>query len=232
MELFRFRPRLGLVGLACAAFALIVARAVTQSITIDEADSYLIWATSADPFHWQAASNNHILNSVLMRISTSLLGTSHLSTRLPALTGSAIYLAAIVWFLSTMIEGAILQVVLLVCLALNPFVLDFLVAARGYSLALGFLMSGVCVTARIVTCISGVEETARRLAWVSACTALPFSANFSFALVCGSSLLAASVTAFQRLRSFESHRVLYRALGQAAIVPGGCVTLLLCSWAL
>ena len=42
-----------------------------QSITIDEADTYLVWVARSNPSHWEASSNNHVLNSLLMRLSTS-----------------------------------------------------------------------------------------------------------------------------------------------------------------
>ena len=38
------------------------------------------------------ASNNHVLNSLLMRLFTSVFGVSHLSVRAPALLGAALYI--------------------------------------------------------------------------------------------------------------------------------------------
>src|ERR1017187_3604883 len=57
-----------------AIFALLWAgaRACVQSITIDEADTYLTWVARHDPSHWEAASNNHVLNSLLMRLFVGL----------------------------------------------------------------------------------------------------------------------------------------------------------------
>src|SRR5674476_1290617 len=75
-----------------ALFALLwaVARACVQSITIDEADTYLVWVARHDPSQWEAASNNHVLNSLLMRLFTSVFGVSHLSVRAPALLGACV----------------------------------------------------------------------------------------------------------------------------------------------
>src|SRR5881227_3371929 len=81
-----------LPGTAIFAFVWAVARACVQSITIDEADTYLVWVARPNPSHWEAASNNHVLNSLLMRLSTSVFGLSHLSVRAPALLGAAIYI--------------------------------------------------------------------------------------------------------------------------------------------
>src|SRR5947208_9044151 len=69
-----------------------------------------------------------------------MLGLSKLALRLPALCGGiAFAFFAIRWSARAFptIRTRVLAVALL---TLNPFVLDFLVAARGYSLALAFLM--------------------------------------------------------------------------------------------
>jgi hypothetical protein len=83
-----------LAGAAGFAFFWIVARAAIQSITIDEADAYLFYAWPAGPSHWEAASGNHLLNSLLMRLFTGLFGLSALTVRMPSLVGAAIYIAA------------------------------------------------------------------------------------------------------------------------------------------
>src|SRR6185312_3671530 len=80
---------------ATALFAMLwaIARAAVQSITIDEADTYLAWVAGPSPAHWTPSSNNHVLNSISMRLTTSVFGPSHLSVRAPALLGAAIYIA-------------------------------------------------------------------------------------------------------------------------------------------
>jgi len=75
---------------ALFALAWAVARAATQSITIDEADTYLQWVDRPGQL-WAQISNNHILNSLLMRLSTWLFGLSEITVRLPALVGAALY---------------------------------------------------------------------------------------------------------------------------------------------
>ncbi|HEV3198190.1 MAG TPA: hypothetical protein VGZ73_09790 [Bryobacteraceae bacterium] len=40
-----------------------------------------------------------------------------------------------------------MQLALFVCLVYNPFVMDYLVSARGYSLALAFLMAAIAIGA-------------------------------------------------------------------------------------
>src|SRR5260370_12200281 len=94
MDVRRYYSPFILPGTAIFALLWAVARACVQSITIDEADTYLVWVARHDPSHWEAASNNHVLNSLLMRLFTSVFGVSHLSVRAPALLGAAIYIAA------------------------------------------------------------------------------------------------------------------------------------------
>jgi hypothetical protein len=148
----------------------VVARAAVQSITIDEADTYLVFAGRSAPSHWAAAANNHMLNSMLMRLFTSLFGVYHLTVRLPALIGAAVYIGA-AWVLARGIgRSGWLSWATFVCLTFNPFVMDHLVAARGYSLALGFLLLAIACGG-----LSG-------LPYVSICLALSFASNFSFAL--------------------------------------------------
>jgi hypothetical protein len=130
-------------GVAAKVFLLAVwivcaYRAFTQSITHDEALTYQLYLTQ--PFRWMFTyydANHHFLNTLLMYFSTSLFGFSEWSLRLPALAGAALYFAA-VYKLCRHVFGERPTLLLAVALlTLNPLVLDFLVAARGYSLALG-----------------------------------------------------------------------------------------------
>ena len=79
--------------------AIVVARAHLQSITIDEATTYDMWIRPSAPDYWHAASNNHILNSILIRLATALFGLSHLTMRSGALVGALLYSLAMRTFL-------------------------------------------------------------------------------------------------------------------------------------
>lgn len=212
--MFPRRPHPWLVVLTLLAAAVIVTRATRQSITIDEADSYLIWATSPEPWHWEGNSNNHILNSSLMRLSTMLFGTSPLTTRLPALLGSMIYLLAVLRILALMAPPLRVQIPVFLCLVFNPFVLDYLVAARGYGLALGFFVAALGLLTEELL-LGGSS----RLAAIGTCLALAVASNFSFTLVC-----AATFTVAASRRPWRE--VVWSAL------PGAAITLMLCSYGL
>src|SRR4051812_14312489 len=132
----RSRWFLGIV--AAFAMAWAIARAAIQSITIDEANTYVQFV-ARHLYLWYSA-NNHILNSTLMYGFTRALGVSQFTVRLPALIGAAFYISASYRLCRLLRTSLLVQLTLLVCLVFNPFIFDFLVAARGYSLALGFLM--------------------------------------------------------------------------------------------
>jgi len=162
----------------------VVARACVQSITIDEGDSYLYYAAAKYPSHWNAHSNNHVLNSMLMRLFTSIFGASPFTIRLPALLGAALYIGAVYCLVRLIARRTWLQWSLFVCLAASPFVMDYLVAARGYSMASAFLLWSIVFAIRHQA--RDEEARARELhrtgILISLSAALCFSANFAFAI--------------------------------------------------
>src|ERR1017187_3009590 len=185
----RYPPEL--ISTALFALAWAVARAATQSITIDEADTYLSWVYRPGQL-WAQVSNNHILNSLCMLLSTSLFGLSEITVRLPALIGAALYVAAALYLTSLMASNRALRWALFVCLIYNPFVFDFFVAARGYSMAAAFLVWALAIPAgALIGKIEGAERSLLRACIASSlCAAVSFAANFAFAFADGAVLLA------------------------------------------
>ena len=108
------------IGLACFAFAWAVVRACVQAITGDEAASYLYFASPNSPSHWTASATNHILNSALMRLFTSILGLSPLTVRLPALVGAAIYIYVCYRLCQIISEQWAVRFPLLICRSTIP----------------------------------------------------------------------------------------------------------------
>lgn len=129
-----------------AAFIYTVFRAFTISIFHDEAFSYVHYASK--PF-WEiityqgpVISNNHLLNSLLIKISVLLFGLSEFSVRLPALLGHGLYLFGVTKTLKLFLSNQRLNLGLIV-MCFNPFVLEIFSAARGYALGLGFFSMGI-----------------------------------------------------------------------------------------
>jgi len=205
---------------ATALFALLwaVARACVQSITIDEADTYLVWVARPNPSHWEASSNNHVLNSLLMRLSTSIFGLSHLSVRAPALLGAAIYILMALTLCRLLSPVVRVQWPLFAGLVFNPFIFDHLVAARGYALALGFLMAALAIAAYSHARAWPLWQAC---AACSVCLALSFAANFSFAIVDAFTLAAIAIWACARTQALQTRA----RIAGACILPGLLATL-------
>ena len=172
-----------LIGLAAFAMVWAIVRAHVQAITIDEAVTYTNFVRPSEFNFLAAHANNHVLNSILAWAFTRAFGTSNLVARSGALIGAAIYIVAS-YFLSVLIaEGFLLRVFLFICLVFNPFVFDFLVAARGYGLASGFLLSAICFVAYALTGDTKSPRVTTACVAASVCIALSFLSNFSFAFV-------------------------------------------------
>ncbi len=183
-----------LILTACFALIWIFHRAFVQSITLDEANTFLRWVAPDSPAHWEPHSNNHVLNSTLMRLCIWLLGLSQMAVRAPALLGGILYILGAFRLCMLLASARVIRWALFVCFVYNPFIMDYLVAARGYGLALGFLSLAVYLFAR--TLLRDGEELSEReilnrAIAISACVALSICANFTFAYASGFLLLAA-----------------------------------------
>jgi hypothetical protein len=164
-----------------ALWIVCVYRAATQSIVHDEALTYQLYLAGPAGRMFQVFdANHHFLNTLLMYVCVSLFGASELSMRIPALAGAALYFAAI-YRISRYTFGTGVPFLLSIALAtLNPFVLDFMVAARGYGMALGLWMWALALLLPYVE--DPKLRTARRLAEAAVALALSVVANLIFAL--------------------------------------------------
>jgi hypothetical protein len=180
---------LAAAALGLGLLALNVVRASTQSVTHDEALTFLWFAAGPlDRIFADFQQNNHVLHSALVWFSARQFGYSELALRLPSLLGGAICLAA-AWALCRALLGSrwlfLLGYALLV---LNPLLLDFLSAARGYGLALGFLLVALLAVLHLVRAEAGGPG---RAAIASVAAALSVASQLSTAPACGALLLVA-----------------------------------------
>lgn len=198
-----------------------VHRAVVQSITFDEVNTYHAFLSSNWSACWTAASNNHVLNSVLARFFISCFGLSHITLRAPALIGGTIYVFSAYRISQLLSHERLLNFLLFLCYVYNPFIMDFLVAARGYGLAVGFLALALYLVTSVTFRDGGGEfPPARRLAAISACAALSFCANFSFAYMDAAVVAFAFIAACLRIRD--------NRIGTAARFAAACILPALC----
>ena len=125
---------------AFAVFSYVLLRSYNLSYTFDEITSMQI-ATGDDWYMFTTNSNNHILNTILMRASIWLFEISEFTLRLPNALGCLFFLGfayKIGCFLGN--KKLLITVVLLTSM---PFLIDFFSLARGYGLALGFMMASL-----------------------------------------------------------------------------------------
>jgi hypothetical protein len=133
----------------CVALALIVYRAKTQSFTIDEAFTFNLFVDrELGQFALVYDACNHVLHTLLTKFFRYWLGTSELVLRLASVLGAVLYLVA-ARRLSRLAAGSgWTHVIGLTALAFNPLILDFMVAARGYGLAVALFLWAVYYSVR------------------------------------------------------------------------------------
>jgi uncharacterized membrane protein len=138
--------RLAVKILLAGLFAVCVYRAATQSLVRDEALTFRLYiAGPIEAIFRSYDPNHHFLNTLLMRASTAIFGDSELALRLPALAGAALYFVSVYRpSLAAFGETALFPLAVAL-MSLNPFTLDFMVAARGYGMALALMIFAVAM---------------------------------------------------------------------------------------
>jgi hypothetical protein len=159
--------------------SLLCYRAVNQAITYDEAVTWRAFVDGpfSEAYNWDFG--NHFLFTLLAKGTTALLGISEFTLRLPTLFGAVLYLASI-WLLTRrVLPSAGRRLGCIALLTLNPLVLDYLCAARGYGIALGLFM----MAAYLLHTAAEVVDSRRQLRilliagvllGLTACASLPF----------------------------------------------------------
>jgi|GEM_PF-6854390 len=128
-------------------FSLTAWRIFNLSIVHDEAlslelFSYLPLLDIVDPLKTgdgNMMANNHVLNTVLMKLGRSIFGYQEYAVRLAAWLATIIYLLS-VYLISRLIANKKLALAFIILMCSNPFVLDFLALARGYGLAVALML--------------------------------------------------------------------------------------------
>ncbi|HYK18010.1 MAG TPA: hypothetical protein VEV37_08310 [Bryobacteraceae bacterium] len=213
-----------LVALAILAFCIVIVRACLQSITLDEAGTVLGLALKPWPTQWWPASDNHVLNTMLERLAFAVFGVSNLTARLPAILGALVYITSAIYLVAALTTRTALRAVFFICLVYNPLILDYLVAARGYSLAIGFFLAAIAVIASS-TLRNDDPRLRTHLAWVSALLALSCAANFSFSIAAFIALITYAAWAAWPYRAYTKELA---SLAACTFVPGLVIGFVLC----
>jgi hypothetical protein len=205
-----------------------VYRAATQSITHDEAVTYQRYVSG--PLYQLVTSsdaNNHILNSLLGRATVGLFGPAEFTLRLPSLAGGLLFLAMlarVAWRTWGPSPAVVLAVLLL---GLNPFVMDYLSVARGYSLGLGLWVAALDQLLAAWSAgglnPSPAAQADLHVRRASRLLALSVLGNLTFALPC--TALAACWVALARRHGRRTRGELWRTLGRPGAVVFACLAL-------
>lgn len=127
-------------------FFLICKKAFTIPITHDEVGTVnyfskmSIWdiITYKDPI-----PNNHILNTLLIKLFATIGGYSTSVVRLPSILSFIIYYYFVVKLIRTYFSDSILIICSIFLFVFNNYFIDFFSLARGYALSISFQMASV-----------------------------------------------------------------------------------------
>lgn len=202
-------PDLALLFVGLSAVALVVYHAATWPVTHDEALTYNLFLAGPWPDVFRGHSNNHALFTWLAKASVTALGPSAFTLRLPTVLAAAGYVAAAASIARRRFAGVGGPVVLAL-LCFNPLVLDYLVAARGYGLALALLMG-----AERMLLVGRTDARGCRV--IGVCAGLSVAANLAFAVPAGVVLAIATVVR-RRTRLAWLHLSAPAALAAGAVL--------------
>ena len=141
--------RLSAAAILLFAFGLSVYRAKTQPIAHDEALTYERFLDQGveNVLHYNEA--NHVLQTLLAKPIVKKFGVSEFTLRFPTLLGAGIYLFAAYLLCRRLFGDGLILVLSTAMMSLNPQVMDFMAAARGYGLGLAGLVVAMCALARL-----------------------------------------------------------------------------------
>lgn len=160
-------PAAAMAAIAVALLAYAAARAVTVPLTADEARTFNLYVEISwyDFFahRYLVHANNHLLNTIAMRLLSAAFGTAEAVLRIGSLACFALYLYAAAR-IAGHFAGARSAVGAFVLLAVNPYLIEFFALARGYAWGLAFLLLAVAIVDAPLTRGARVDRHAARRA--------------------------------------------------------------------
>ena len=159
-------------------FIYCLLRAFFVDITHDEAYTFQHFVRNT---LWQVVSqqgtnlNNHMLNTVVVKLSYLLFGSHVFFLRLPSLIFFGLFLVYTFRLLRNTLSGILLLPAFLIIIS-NPFLLDFFSLARGYAGSFACMMAALYYTGEY---ISGRVESKRNLFIIALLSSLTVLFHFS-----------------------------------------------------
>ena len=187
---------------AAAAISLLVlayaaARAVQVPLTYDEAASYIRYIDTSPPettiasvFNFEVATN-HLLNTLLTKLTWTIGGSREIWLRLPNLVACVAFAAFAILILVPRCDPVI-ALAGVALLELNPYVIEFFALSRGYGLAVALMTGSVFFLLRFLE-TRLVRDASRSLACAGAAVAANFALLNLFAAVVVTMLIAGAV---------------------------------------
>jgi hypothetical protein len=193
------------VILGISLFVYIFVRAQHLSITHDESLSFTI--ISGDSSYIKSA-NNHILNTKLMKISSSMFGNNELALRLPNVLSFILYLFSGFFILKT-IKNKLVFYLGFALLYLNPFLIDYFSLARGYGLSIAFMLASILFLLKQNYKVISGSKFSVNLFFSMAFAALAMWANFNLINFFIAVLVAHTLVLFYtfKVSNFDSNLV-------------------------
>jgi hypothetical protein len=138
---------LSLAAISLPLLIYVITRALAISFTVDESISYTqhVLTSLPDIFRYNvplASSNNHLLNTLLMKAAGRYLGPTEFALRLPNVIAYCGYLWAS-GLIVRRVRGDRLMLPAFLLLVVNPFLLDWFSLARGYGLGLALMLGSL-----------------------------------------------------------------------------------------
>jgi hypothetical protein len=202
-------------------------RARTQSITTDEAFTYNRSVSAPIPALWKDFdANDHVLHTLLCKVTTGMFGVSEFTLRIPALAGGILYFWTVWAFSRLLFRDGPFFLLSVAALALNPLILDYCSIARGYGMATALLLLALYQLLRFQKAVTELW----RMNVAGVALALGVAANLTVALpgVVLMTLFSAQYLG-ECLRPLDRDRLGARAshLIDRMVVPGIVITVTL-----
>lgn len=174
----------------------IIYKAYFLSFTHDESYTYLHYVHQGfmDIISYKTPyTNNHILNTVLIKYCEELFGSSEIVLRLPNILAFILYSVFAILLLQKQYPKLLFPFYLL--LTLHPFLLEFFALARGYGLSIGFLMMSIYFMRQYFT-----QPKSCFLIWFNVAAFLAVMSNFSLLNYYATALIAFNLYVYLSLK--------------------------------
>ena len=206
------------------AFGMTVYRARTQTIAHDEALEYEWYLEGGVAHVLDYNPTNHVLFTLLAKPIVWTGGISEFTLRAPSVLGTGIYLIASYLLCRRLFGEGILLLLSVALLCLNPQVLDFMPAARGYILGLAGLAVAMYAMARAAE-RGDLNPERREWRWgcmiASVALALSVAANFTNAVPAACLALTFSAESMRGFGApFQWRDSKVRCLANYFLLPG------------